>query len=41
MQYSFGVPRRNVGAGACSSVSGAIVPEALRSAGHPAKWGGF
>jgi len=34
-----GVPRRKVGAGACSSVFGAIVPKALRSAKHPATWG--
>ena len=34
-----GVPRRKVGAGACSSVFGAIVPKVLRSAKHPATWG--
>ena len=31
----FGVPRRTVGAGARSSVSGATVPEAVRSAKAP------
>ena len=30
-----GGPRRNVGAGACSSVFGAIVPKTLRSAKAP------
>lgn len=41
MHKSFGGPRRNVGAGACSGVFGAVVPEALRSASHPATWGGL
>jgi hypothetical protein len=39
MYSIFGGPRRIVGAGACSSVFGAIVPKALRSARHPATWG--